>query len=191
MRGHFIIGILFRPQDTWDELKDESITFSRVLTNYAVPLATIPAFFGMCGYVIVGIRSGFGNVVYRIPFGIAFLWAVIYYILLLTGLYAVGIAINALTRIFDSRHDALRAFKVSVFSYTPVFLAGVLYIIPTLGFVVFLISIYSVYLLYHGLRIMMETPHEKTVPYLLSTVLVMFVVYMLLGAFASVILTLH
>jgi len=182
-------GILLNPKDTWPQIKDESISFSEVLTGYAMPLAAIPAVFGLLGYALIGMRLGFGHLVYRIPFGLALIWAIVYYILVLAGLYIQGIVINALAPSFGSKQNAVNAFKLAVYAYTPAFIAGILSIIPAIGILVFLLSLYGIYLLYLGIPVMMETPKEKVIGYLIITIIVMIIIYFVIGAIAGTVLT--
>ncbi len=185
-----IKGILIAPKQTWYTIQSESHTFGQVFTHYAMPLATIPAFFGMLGYIFVGIKSGFGASVYRIPVGTAFVWAIVYYLFTLIGLFLDGIIINAFTQVYDSEHCAVKAYKLAVYSYTPAFLAGVLNIIPTAGFLVFLISLTGIYLLYHGLPVMMQTPKEKLTNYVISVSLAVIILHVILSGIASLFISL-
>jgi hypothetical protein len=185
-----IKGILTTPKQTWNTIQSESHTFGQVFTHYAVPLAVIPAFFGMLGYIFVGIKSGFGVSVYRIPLTTAFVWAVTYYILTLIGLFLDGVIINAFARVYDSEQCAVKAYKVAVYSFTPAFLAGVLNIIPTAGFLVFLISLTGIYLLYHGLPVMMQAPREKLTNYVISVTVGVIVLHIILSGIASLIISL-
>ncbi len=181
--------LLLHPKDTWFKIKDEPTGFRQVLTSYAVPLALLPAFFGMLGYTFVGMRSGFSHIVYRIPFHMAFIWALIYYILTLVGLYLMGIIFNALAPSFHSKQNTVNAFKLAVYAYTPAFVAGVLSIIPALNMFVFLISLYGVYLLYLGLPIMMATPKEKVIGYFVVSIIVVIIVYAIIGGISWSILS--
>ena len=185
-----IKDILTAPKQTWYTIQHEPHTFGQVFTPYAMPLAAIPAFFGMLGYIFVGIKSGFGASVYRIPVGTAFVWAILYYILTLIGLFLVGIIINAFARVYESVHCAVKAYKLAVYSFTPAFLSGVLNIIPTAGVLVFIISLTGIYLLYHGLPVMMQTPKEKLTNYVISVTLGVIVLHLVLNGIASIIISL-
>ncbi|MGD0232447.1 MAG: YIP1 family protein [Syntrophorhabdales bacterium] len=71
--------------------------------------------------------------------------------------------------------------KVVVFSYTPVWIASILLIAPSLGLLVTLMSLYSLYLFYLGLPVLMETPAEKRLVYFGVVVLVTIIVAVIMG----------
>lgn len=171
-------SILFNPKETWPRIKDDEEGFGQVLTGYAIPLAAIPAFFGLLGYAIT----------FRIFFGFVLIWAIVLYILTLVGLYIEGIVINALAPSFGSQQNSTNAFKLAVYAYTPAFIAGILRIFPLLGVLVFLISLYGLYLLYLGLPVMMETPKEKVVGYLVVIIIVLIIIYALIAAISGAVL---
>jgi hypothetical protein len=60
-------------------------------------------------------------------------------------------------------------------------LAGILYIMPILFPLVLLVSLYGIYILYLGLPIMMETPKDKVLGYLIVTLLVAFLINIIVG----------
>jgi hypothetical protein len=181
--------IIFRPQQTWLAIKGESTGFADVLTHYLMPLAAIPAVCGMLGHAITGARFGFRAVVYRVPLHIAFIWAILYYITTIIGVYVTGIVINALAPSFHARQHTINAFKLAAYAYTPAAIAGVLKLSPALSFLVFLLSLYSVYLLYCGLPVMMEAPEDKIIVYLVLIIVVMIVVYLIIGAIPSAVVS--
>lgn len=185
-----IKNILFSPKTEWEKIKTETTNTAQVFTGYAIPLALIPPVFGLLGLALIGQRYGFGPIsgVFRIPFTYAIVWAVVYYILSLVSLFVQGIIINALAPAFGSKPSSINALKVAVYSATPGLLAGVLQIIPALGILVFLCSLYGLYLLYLGLPIMMETPQEKLIGYFVVIIIVMIVLYFVIGAIAGAVL---
>ncbi|UCG27147.1 MAG: hypothetical protein JSV24_09240, partial [Bacteroidales bacterium] len=90
---------------------------------------------------------------------------------------------------FGLRKDITKAYKLTVYSYTAVFIThAAANLIPPLFFIVIL-GLYSVYILWIGLVILMETPEDKKVVYLVSTGLVLFGVYTLLNFILGVIST--
>lgn len=183
-----ITQIIINPHRVWHDIKEDEDTFAHVLTHYALPLAAIPAVFGFFGQVLVGMPSSFSTVVYRVPFEIAFVRMILYYLFLLVGLYIAGIVINGLSSSFQSRHDAVHAYKLAVFAYIPAFFAGVLKLIPVLGLLTFLLSLYSIYVLYTGIPVMMETPKEKVAGYTIVVTIIMIILYAIIAGISSIIL---
>ncbi|MEO0226838.1 MAG: Yip1 family protein [candidate division WOR-3 bacterium] len=179
-----IKGILLSPKTEWEKIKSEPTTMAQVLTGYAVPLALIPAVCGLIGNALIGVNVGFMGII-RYPIASALVWAIVFYILTLIGLYIEGIVINALAPSFDSVQDINSAFKLAVYSMTPYFVAGILYIFPVLGILVLLASLYGLYLMYLGMPVMMNTPKEKVIGYMIVAIIVMFVINIIIGAIAG------
>jgi hypothetical protein len=102
-----------------------------------------------------------------------------------------GIIINALAPTFSSKSDATAAMKLAVYSMTPAWVAGVLYIIPLLDVLVILASLYGIYIMYLGFVCpMMDTPKDKVLPYMIVSLVVAVVVWavvaLILGAIFAV-----
>jgi hypothetical protein len=175
--------IMLKPKETWPVIKNESTTIKELYTSYAAILAVIPAAATFIGFSLIGISTlGFH---YRLPLGTGLGRAVVSYVLSLVGLYVVAVIIDALAPTFGSPKNLLNAFKVVVYSWTPGWLAGILIIIPMLSPISLLISLYGLYLFYLGLPILMETPQEKTMGYVIVTIVVTIVVFAVIGAITS------
>lgn len=183
-------SIIIKPRETWGIIKGEPTTTSQVLTNYVLPLALIPAIFGIIGRSLIGhTYYVLAPVTLRVPILYSLIGAIVGYILAIVGLYIEGVIINALAPTFSSKPNMNNAFKLVAYAATPGFIAGVLHIWPPLGILVFLISLYGLYLLYVGLPIMMETPKEKVVGYIVVAIIITIVVYIVIGAISSAILS--
>lgn len=116
---------------------------------------------------------------------------ILFYALALASVYVLGIIINALAPTFDSAKNPTNAMKLAVFSMTPSWVAGVLYIAPFLGVLVVLASFYGLYILYLGFTTpLMETPKEKILGYFVVSIVIAFllmvVVSVVLGAIFTV-----
>jgi hypothetical protein len=184
-----IKDILFKPKETWPQIKAEATGIGQVFTGYAMILAALPAVCGLLGFTLVGQSFGPITGFFRIPFTYALVWAVVWYVLILIALYVEGLVINALAPSFGSKQNLVNAYKLAVYSSTPMFVAGILNIIPALGILVFLISLYSFFLLYIGMPVMMETPKEKHVGYFVVTLIVMLIIYFIVGGISSAVMT--
>ena len=75
-----------------------------------------------------------------------------------------SLTLRAVGRRSWQRPGLLGALKVVAFSYTASWVAGVFQIVPGIGMLLALAgSIYSIYLLYLGLPVLMKCPREKQI----------------------------
>lgn len=173
-------NILITPKTEWEVIKNEQTTVSDLFTKYVLILALIPAIAGFIGQSLVGISLGpFGS--YKMPVGRGLLYLVLYYALTVGAVYLLAFIVDALAPSFGSKKDFLASLKVVVFSYTAVWVAGIFQIIPILGFLGVIGSLYGLFLMYLGLKIVKETPQDKLVGYFIVTIIVSIVVYFIIG----------
>ncbi len=183
-------GILLKPKEEWVKIKSEEISVNQIFTSYAAILAAVPAVAHFIGRGLVGHRVPFVGW-YRYGIGSAVIYMILFYALALASVYVLGIIINALAPTFDSAKNPTNAMKLAVFSMTPSWVAGVLYIAPFLGVLVVLASFYGLYILYLGFTTpLMETPKEKILGYFVVSIVIAFllmvVVSVVLGAIFTV-----
>lgn len=174
-----VISIITKPKDEWEVIKNESMTIGDMYTKYAIFLAAIPAIAGFIGNALIG-RSVLG-ISYRMPIPSSLVWAIMFYALSLVGIFVAGFVIDALATTFGSQKDMVSSMKAAVFANTPVWVAGVLYIIPALSVLVGLVGLYSLYLLYLGIKIVKNPPADKTMGYFIVVLIVDIVVFALVG----------
>jgi hypothetical protein len=111
--------------------------------------------------------------------------AVVRFVLGIVGLYVSAIIIEKLAPTFQSKGDTTQALKLVVFASTPVWIAGILQIIPALGLLVILAALYAVYLFYLGLPSVMRTPGDKVIPYMVVAAIVIIVINFCFGLVAA------
>jgi hypothetical protein len=172
-------NILLTPAKEWDVIKGEQLTIVDMFTKYAMILAAIPAVAGFIGYSVIGISFGFGT--FRVPIGTALVWAILQYILSLGGVFLIAFIMDALAPNFGCTKNLIAAVKIVVFSYTATWVAGILNIIPSLGILVGLASLYSLFLMYMGMQKIKEVPNDKMVGYFVVTIIAAVVVYFVIG----------
>lgn len=178
-----VIALVTSPKTEWEKIKNEPMTTADMFIKYAIILAAIPAIAGFIGYSVIGISFGFGTV--RVPVGTSLVWAILTYILSLAGVFVMALIIDALAPSFGAQKDMNRSLKVVLFSYTATWVAGILYIIPSLAILVGLVSLYTLYLLYVGMEILKEPPKEKLMGYFVVSLVVAIVVYFVIGLIVS------
>jgi len=176
-------NILLNPKTEWEVISEKNDTHLKILTAYLIPLALIPAIAGFIGYGIfgfslMGIHTSFANIGIR--------HALISFISTLGGAYLSAWIIASLADKFESVKNFDKAFSLVAYSYTPMCVAGILLLIPSLSFVATLGGLYGLYLLYLGIAPVMKTPEEKKNTYfivsLLCVVVVSAIVSVVLGA---------
>lgn len=173
-------NILITPKTEWEVIKNEQTSVSDLFTKYVLILALIPAVAGFIGQSLVGISLGpFGS--YKMPVGRGLLYLVLYYGLSVGAVYLLAFIVDALAPSFGSKKDFLDSLKVVVYSYTAVWVAGIFQIIPILGFLGVIGSLYGLFLMYLGLKIVKETPQDKLVGYFIVTIIVSIIVYFIIG----------
>ncbi len=176
--------VLFKPRDTFEVIKTETVTSRDLILNYLAPLAVIPALASIIGMSVVGIRfSLMGR--FRLPFINSFSSAVLQYILTLVGIYILGMIINALAPSFSGKKNEIQALKIAVYSATPSLVIGILHILPVLGILVAIAGLYGLYLLYMAIPVMMECPPEKALGYTVVVIIINIVISLIIGALVS------
>ena len=179
-------NILITPKTEWVTIEAERLPSAKLLTSYLLLLALIPAagqFIGQgfVGTTVLGFKVG-GTI------SLGLKGAITSYVTMVGGAYLAAWIINLLASSFGSEQNFDQAFALVVYSYTPMYLAGVFYIVPSLGFLAMLAGIYGLYLLYIGLQPMMKTPADKIVVYCIVSLVCLVVVSIVLGAILGVIL---
>lgn len=174
-------GLILKPKEEWEKIKAETTSVSELFKSYAMILAAIPAVAQFIGLGLVGRRMPYVGL-FKMGVGTALLYAVFSYIFALATAYLFGLIINALAPKFSSAQNMVNAMKLSVYSMTPAWVAGVFNIIPALGVLAVLGSLYGLYILYLGFSApLMETPKEKVMSYLIISIVVVVVLSIVVG----------
>ncbi len=167
-------GIILNPKNEWGVIAGEEPNIGQILTGYVLPLALIPTIATILGFGLIG-RGMFVSFSYGLASGlVAFVSAFVI-------VYVAAYVIDFLAPNFDSEKGLGRAVQLVAYSYTPAWVAGILYLIPSLGWLVMLASLYSLYVMYLGLPPLMKTPQDKQIIYLVVSIIVVIVLYAIAG----------
>jgi len=170
-----VTNILTKPAGEWSVIAAEPADVAGLMRDYAAPLAAIPAVCRAVG-MIMTIQTGFFSGLV----GACVSWA-----MALVGVYIASVVIEKLAPTFQSRGDTAQALKLVVYSMTPVWIAGVLNLIPPLGVLTILAALYAIYLFYLGLPPVMHTPAAQVIPYMLVSAVLVIIVSFVLGLVAA------
>jgi len=179
-------NILVAPKVEWATIEAEQDPHVKILTSYLLLLALIPAVSqfigeGLIGRTVLGIHIG-GTVSWGIR------QAISSYISMIGGVYLTAFVINLLAESFGSTKNFDKAFALVAYSYTPMCLAGIFHIFPSLSILALLAGLYGLYILYTGLKPMMKTPDEKQTIYFVVSLISVIVVTAILSAVLAAIL---
>jgi len=93
----------------------------------------------------------------------------------------MALIIDALAPSFGAQKSQVQALKLTVYSYTASWVAGILSIVPILGILAGLAGLYGLYIMYLGLPKLMKSPPDKTVGYFVVSIVVAIVVNIVIG----------
>ncbi len=173
-------AILGDPSAEWTPIEREPGDPAYLLASYVAVLALIPAVFGFIGACVVGaVVPGAGLVRASIIDGL--FGAVFGYVVTCAIVLVLGLLIHLLAPMFAGRRDFDSAFKLAVYAYTPVWLAGISLLAPGLRFLG-LAGFYGAYVLWTGLPRLIKTPERKVPSFTAVIVACAFVLTLVGGA---------
>lgn len=173
-------GIVLKPAEEWQRIEPEDTAPAALYKGYVAPLAAIGPIASFIGMVVVGISMPFVGTM-RIGVGSGLAMMLTSYVLGLVGVYVIALIANALAPTFRGEQNMQQALKLVAYAYTPAWIAGVLGIIPALGLLTVIAALYSLYLLYAGIPVMMKCPKGNALGYTIVLVIVGIVVGIILS----------
>jgi hypothetical protein len=153
-------AILIDPQAGWQRIEKEIGDPADLMLRYVALLAAIPAVFGFVGACVIGVVVPHKGVL-RTPLLDGSLEAVFGYLESFLLVLLLALIINLAAPLFGGRRNYVGALKLTVYSYTPLWLAGIFLILPGLRFLM-LSGFYGVYVLIAGLPLLMKAPKQRT-----------------------------
>jgi hypothetical protein len=163
-------NILMKPAAEWDVIDTEPASVAGLYTGYACILAAIPAIALVIQSLVFTHMPVVGLVI-----------GVVSYVASLIGVFVMALIIDALAPSFGAQKSQIQALKLTVYSYTASWVAGILSIVPILGILAGLAGLYGLYIMYLGLPKLMKSPADKTVGYFVVTIVVAIVVNIIIG----------
>ena len=145
--------LLTDTENQWKELSKESVSDKDFYRNYIVPLVAIGPIAAFIGFAYVGV-PGYS----QLPLLYCFLQSSISFIFMLASVYMMAVLISTVTYVTGNYDDDSEALKVSAYSYTPYWLASILYINPVFTPVVIVLSFYGLFIAFFGLKTVMKCP---------------------------------
>jgi hypothetical protein len=158
--------ILTDPLVEWGTIEQETGDTAFVLARYVALLAIIPSLFGFIGACLIGVVAASGTTM-RIPLVDSLFGAIFGYVMACATVLIIVLIIYLLTPVFGGRRDFDSAFKLTVYSFTPVWLAGIFLVLPGLHFLA-LFGFYGLYILWLGLPRLGKVPEEMSLTFAIT-----------------------
>lgn len=158
-----MFGLMYHPKSEWDSIKREDHSLGHIYLTHLLFLAAIPPFALLVGTTQVG-WSFVGKEFYYLSFDSALPLAGAFYLALLAGMFFIAYTTYWMERTFGAEASLERCLLFTTFTSTPMFLSGIIGLIPILWLDVFVVMAavsYTVYLLYAGVPIFMNIPEER------------------------------
>ena len=176
--------ILLKPKETWPIIAGEGGDTASIYTNYLIYLAAIPAIASFIGLSLIG-AGGFGFSV-RVPIMSGLVQMVVSFVLSLVMVFVLALIVDALAPTFNGTKSQLNALKLVAYGSTAGFVGGIFGLIPSLSILGLVAGLYSIYLIYTGVPVMMKCPPEKSGAYTAVVIVCGIVAAVILGAVSAV-----
>lgn len=176
-------AILLKPKETWPVIEQETTDVKSLYTNYLVLLAAIPAVASFIGLSLVG--AGAFGVSFRVPILTGLVNMVVGFVLSLVMIYVLALIANALAPTFQGEKNQLNAFKLIAYGSTAGLVGGVFNLLPALSMLGVLAALYSIYLIYTGIPVLMKAPEGKALGYTAVLIVCGIVASLVVGAISA------
>jgi hypothetical protein len=177
--------ILFEPQTEWLVIDVERTTTLELYTGYIMPLAAIGPLAMLIGLSTMGVNVPFVGTM-QVPFLSLVTQTIVTYVMGLVGVYVLALIVNALAPMFSGVGKMSQALKVAAYSATSAWVGGIFNLLPALSLLGVLAAVYTLYLLYLGLPVLMKSPPERAMGYAVTVVIAAVLLFVVIGVISSI-----
>jgi len=166
-------NILLTPKTEWPRIAGEEASVQSLYVGYILILAAIGPL-----AMLIGSPMLMATV------------AILSYLISLAVTYLLALIVDALAPTFGAEKNFIQSLKLTAYSYTAAWIAGIFQLIGMVGGIIGLLAtIYSFYTFYLGVPTLKKCPQEKAVAYTIVVVICGFVLGLVLtGLLMSTIL---
>ena len=171
-------NIIVTPNKEWDVITTEQPDAGKIITGYVLPLAGLAAIAAFIGYGLIGFNM-LGFRVSGVNWGLY--QALTILISAIVSVYITALVVDLLAPSFGSEKNFNRSVQLVAYSFTPMWIGGLLSIFPPIAMIGGLFGLYGLYLLYLGIPKLKNTPADKHIGYFVVTLIVTIIVYFVIG----------
>jgi hypothetical protein len=167
------IQFLFTPAKAWDSITSEKRPLRDTRNSFLIPLAALVAVSAMAGsYFLANKQLSF---IYSLLEGLK------YFILLLSVAYSSAVVLKEMTYALDLGRDFSVAFKLIVYSLTPLYICLVVSSLFESMIFVDILALYGLLIFWEGAIKMLNPPEHKKMPLLIATAITISGLYIALS----------
>ncbi len=175
-------NLIISPKEEWIHIHSETDTKKQIIVNYALPLL-----------IMIVLCSIIGDLIFASRFVLSFMYVVTKALIMFTvgfvSMYFSAIIINELATSFNSKKNIDTTFKLVVYSFTAYLITTAFSsLLPPLG-ITQLFALYSIYLFWLGTSVLLETPEDNKIGFVIISSLIMIGIYTLVYLILGSILT--
>jgi Yip1 domain len=163
-------AVLVSPKATWPTIAAERTSLAGLVLHYLLPLAAIAPLAKLIGWSLL---SSY------VAIGAGLVGALLSYLLSLAGLAGLAYIASKLAPLFEGEDDFGQAAKLVAYSATASSVAGFLRLVPVLGVLSLVASLYGVYLIYTGAPSVMGMPEDRAPAYTVILTIAAVVIFIL------------
>jgi len=177
-------NILLEPGTEWPKIASEAASVKGIVQTYLIWLLGLAAVVSFLSMAVIGVGGFFATVRFGLFASLA--QAFIGAMASLLTIYLMSLLVNALAPSFGGSKNSTNAFKLVAYASTAALLGSVLSIVPWIGWLLaFAAGLYSIFLMYKGLPILMQSPQEKSMLFTLVLIVAGIVLSVLIGAVSA------
>jgi hypothetical protein len=177
-----VTGLLTAPAAEWARIARETSDIGSIYREYVAILAAIPGVSLLVSLILAG-----GLYLGTAALTIAITAALASYAMALATPIAAAVVLEHLGPRFKSHPTTLQAFKLVAYAFTPIWLAGVFYLVVAISGLAVFGVIWAAYLFFVGLSPVVGTPLEQRVPFTLVAAITILVIQLALGWIATLV----
>lgn len=161
-------GILLKPNETWDEVKAEQTDGPEIIREFVIYVAAVPAVAGFLGSLFSGAN-----------FFTSLIWAILFYIFSILGVWASAKVLMFLAPNFKSEGNDVQFLKLTSVSFTPIFLACLFFLIPPF-YGLSIVGIYGFYVFWIGFPKLVDCAEEEKFNFAVISVVVIAIMLLII-----------
>jgi hypothetical protein len=174
---HRIKYFIINPGRAWDVIHRENRPMKYVRGSFFMPLillVTVSAFVGSMFLTNTTLKPMYSVLV-----------AIATFLELYLAVYVSAIALREIMKALDLGHDFVTAFKLIAYSFSPVYTVLIVSRLFESLLFINVLGLYSIYLFWTGMEIMVSPPEHKKIPMVIATAVVTLAVLLLLQVLLS------